>query len=81
MHAIAFFQWRNKFPSKIRYNRYELEEIIEQRIKHVRKELETEEKISQKTLNESKVEKNFLVNYGICRQEINKSQPFLINGF
>ena len=69
------------FPSEIHYNRYELEEIIEQRINHVRKELETDEKISPKTLKESKVEKNFLVKYGICGQEINKSQPFLINGF
>ena len=81
MHAIAFFQWRNLFPSKIHYNREELEEILEQRIKFVRKELETEETISDKTFQDSKVERNFLVKYGIVRQNINKSQPFLINGF
>lgn len=69
------------FPSEIHYNRYELGEILEQRISHVRKELETEEKISKKTLRDSKIEKNFLVKYGVVGQEINNSQPFLINGF
>ena len=69
------------FPSEIHYNRYELEEIIEQRINHVRKELETDEKISPKTLKDSTVEKNFLVKYGVVGQEINKNQAFLINGF
>ena len=44
----------------------------------MRIELETEEKISQETLDDSKIDKNFLVRYNIAEQG---TQSYLINGF
>jgi hypothetical protein len=32
VHTIAFLQWRNKFPSKIRHNYYMLKDLIEERV-------------------------------------------------
>ena len=32
VHTIAFLQWRNKYPSKIRHNYYMLKDLIEERV-------------------------------------------------
>ena len=37
VHTIAFLQWRLKFPSSIRCNEYELEDVIEQRTEELHK--------------------------------------------
>ena len=34
LYQIAFFQWRKKFPSKIRYDINEIEELLESRIEY-----------------------------------------------
>ena len=34
LHAVAFFQWRIKYPSKVRHDIEELTEIVEGRISH-----------------------------------------------
>ena len=34
LYQIAFFQWRKKYPNKIRHNINEVEELIEFRIKY-----------------------------------------------
>tara|TARA_B110000285_G_C14802163_1_gene458006 strand:+ start:169 stop:471 length:303 start_codon:yes stop_codon:yes gene_type:complete len=51
---------------------------VEDRIQCVRTELETEEKISDETFMDSKIDKNFLVKYHFSEQGV---QNYLINGF
>jgi hypothetical protein len=43
-----------------------LSDIVEERIQYVRTELETEEKISDQTFKDSKIDKNFLMKYNIA---------------
>jgi len=86
LHAIAFFQWRIMYPKWIRekwhpcyrHDYEKLTEIVEERIEYVRTELETEEKISLETLEDSKIDQNFLVKYNMAEQGV---QSYLINGF
>ena len=35
LHAIAFMQWRAKFPNELTFHKYELENLIDERINHV----------------------------------------------
>lgn len=42
LHSVAFFQWRMKYPSKIRFDKEEIEECIEKRLKYFsKKEINT----------------------------------------
>ena len=49
LYEISFFQWRIMFPSKVVNNKEVLEKIIYQRIKSLRLELASVEKISEET--------------------------------
>jgi hypothetical protein len=58
---IAFFQWRTMYPSKVRFNPDELEEIMVGRIGHLTRELLTDETITEETKASSQIGVNFLV--------------------
>lgn len=76
LHAVAFFQWRIKYPSEIKHDIEELNEIVEGRIKFFNNHGKTQE-ISEETLENSKIAENFLVKYKF----IDEYMPFFINSF
>ena len=76
LHAVAFFQWRMKFPSSIRHDEAEIIEIIEGRINHHNKNFK-ELEISQTTIDKSKIAQNFLVKY----EFVDEYKPYFINSF
>ena len=77
LHAIAFLQWRLKFPNEVRHDREELTEVIQGRINHLMAELVSEEEISELTKENSVIAKNFLVKYKM----IDEKKVFNINSF
>ena len=76
LHAVAFFQWRIKYPSEIKHDIEELNEIVMGRINHFNK-AQSCGSISEDTLKNSKIDENFLVKY----EFIDEYKPFFINSF
>jgi hypothetical protein len=65
------------FPSKLRHNPEELEEILVGRIRHMTTELLTDETITEETKAASVIGRNFLVQ----NKFIDEYKPFFINSF
>ena len=57
---------RSEVHSRYQFDYESLAEIVKERIQLVRTELETEEMISHQTLEDSKIDKNFLVKYNLA---------------
>jgi len=77
LHAIAFLQWRLKYPNTVRHDEQELTEVIMGRINHLMAELVSEEEISEVTKENSVIAKNFLIKYKM----IGEKNVFNINSF
>jgi hypothetical protein len=57
---------RSEVHTRYQFDYEALAEIVKERIQLVRTELETEEMISHQTLEDSKIDKNFLVKYNLA---------------
>ena len=71
LHAIAFYQWRSKFPSKFRYNDVQLEELQEVGLDGLYYEREEEQKYQlplPQTLEKSTITSNFLERYKLTTE-------------
>ena len=74
---IAYFQWRLKYPSKLRHDPKELEDIIIGRIGHLTTEILTDETVSDETIANSQIGRNFLYQ----NRFVDAYKPFFINSF
>jgi hypothetical protein len=74
---IAFFQWRLKYPNKVRHDPRELEEIIVGRIRHITEEILTDEYVSEETIANSQIGRYFLLQ----NKFVDAYKPFFINSF
>jgi hypothetical protein len=52
-----------KYPKAIKHNSDQIISVIEEKIQIIRDELESEEMVSESTLNDSFIAKDFLVKY------------------
>ena len=78
LHAIAFLQWRLKKPSPYRFDKEEIEELLMSRINNLLNSFEVNKKITDATLDNSKLARDFLVKYKMVDTH---ERVFLINSF
>ena len=78
LHAIAFLQWRLKKPSPYRFDKDEIEELLMSRINNLLNSFEVNKKITDATLENSKLARDFLVKYKMVDTH---ERVFLINSF
>ena len=77
-YNIAFFQWRYRFPSKVKFDKRLLEQVILDRLnKMIEDDINQDQKISKETLAGSKCTRDFLKKYDLAGKE----QPHLVNNF
>lgn len=77
LHAIAFFQWRNKFPNKIKHNKNQLDELISEKTSFLYSKI-AKTKPTDETLKSSKLRPDFFKHYVYFNQ---KEEAWAIQSF
>lgn len=79
LYNIAFLQWRNRFPSSVRYKFEEIDELLTARLKNLKDSFNP----NMKVLDETR--KNFLFNEKKFKKTYKladtRQKTFLINSF
>jgi len=75
IHAIAFLQWRKKFPSELRYDADEIDELLTSRIRNLHNGFKPNQKVTVATKEKTVVAKDFHKQYKLVTK---KKEPFIV---